>query len=184
MLLATEGGFTEQDIIVTGYSNEFLLKNMTPLKWTFVRNLVSQPNKLLKIDGKDPKVTPPLSYLNYDDLATVLTLRRFGPQGILPPGDVAISLERTNRSPQPWRIHRMYHAEARIRLNMVRVTWRTTQERSFALTPGFLKINGEKCTLKAFHSKETVMRPCSAVGRIPYPDPQSQPSSNDQTAPA
>jgi hypothetical protein len=85
MLLATEGGFTEQDIIVTGYSNEFLLKNMTPLKWTFVRNLVSQPNKLLKIDGKDPKVTPPLSYLNYDDLATVFNLLRFGPQDILPP---------------------------------------------------------------------------------------------------
>ena len=149
-----------EDVMPTGWANEYLLKTMSPAKWAAIRLHLASDNDMKGPDGKVASLTPPESYKYYDDLCTVLYLYGFGPQGILSPRDVAVSMERDKKLPEPWRIHKMYSEDGK-RINCVKIFWHNHRERSQVLNRGFIRINGDKCRIKTFASPSKVIRPRS-----------------------
>lgn len=159
ILTQLQVGISETDITPTGWGDEYLIAKMKPIKWAAIRTHLNSDNPMQARDGNPAQLTAPESYRIYDDLCTVLYLKQYGPHGILEPKEVAVSIERHVKLPEPWKIHRMYHPKDKKRLNSVLVYWYTHKERSQALSQGFLKVNREKCQLKVFVSPTKITRP-------------------------
>ena len=70
------------DITLTGYGNECLIKKMKPVKWAAIRHHLAGNSPMPVVNDQPARITAPESYMYYDDLCTVLYLVGFGPQGL------------------------------------------------------------------------------------------------------